>query len=165
CPHSGHGLPCGRATSRYPHSGHREAARLVSLVETACVTVRQGYHRRAPEAHAFAACAMFHVVRFATSCMLFLALLGAAPGDTTTTDRPLAIHVAPEGWGSAPPQNVEAVLRSAADALLVHLPEHGIEIIHVRGGSGPIVLYQRAEDGGYQVRLNTRDTYWAQYAF
>src|SRR5690606_30807705 len=36
---------------------------------------------------------------------------------------------------------------------------------HVRGGSGPIVLYQRAEDGGYQVRLSARDTYWAQYAF
>ena len=78
---------------------------------------------------------------------------------------PLVLHVAPDDWGNAPAANVEAVLRSAASAILQYLPDHGLDPIHVAGNEGPIVYYQRAEDGGYQVRLNTRDTYWAQYSF
>ena len=101
--------------------------------------------------------------------LLALVLFAVAVAARTRADQPAratpAIHVIPGDWGGAPPANVEAVLRSAADALLACVPDHGIALIHVGGGSGPVVFYQRAADGGYQVRLNTRDTYWAQYAF
>jgi hypothetical protein len=65
----------------------------------------------------------------------------------------------------ASPDNVRAVLESAAKTLWKHFPGRDLKPILVEPKGGPIVLYERGEDGQYQVRLDTGDTYWSQYAF
>jgi hypothetical protein len=47
----------------------------------------------------------------------------------------------------------------------VHFPGAKIEALEVRPDGGPITLFKRAPDGAIIIKLNTRDTYWAQYAF
>src|SRR5690606_19460668 len=97
--------------------------------------------------------------------VLLLLALGMAAAPAGTKESELVLHVAPDGWGNAPPANVEAVLRSAASAILQYVPHHNFDPIHVAGNEGPIVYYQRAEDGGYQVRLSPRAPTCSQYSF
>jgi hypothetical protein len=62
-------------------------------------------------------------------------------------------------------EDVEKVLRTTAAEMWKHFPDRKLHPILVQPKGGPIVLYQRGSKGEYIVRLNTGDTYWAQYAF
>ncbi len=66
---------------------------------------------------------------------------------------------------AADPDNVKAVLESAAKTLAQHFPERKLAPILVDPRGGPIVLFQRGPEGEYRVRLDTSSTYWSQYAF
>jgi hypothetical protein len=70
------------------------------------------------------------------------------------------------GGFDAPVENIEAVLRSAANAIWDHCLttrfEFGFRIY--RNEKHPITHYER-EDEMIVIGLNTKSTYWAQYAF
>lgn len=78
---------------------------------------------------------------------------------------PLKIQVAPAGWGDAETRDVERLLQNAASHLSRYFPSLRLPAISVSPLGGPIVLHQRGSEGQLIVRLNTRDRYWAQYAF
>lgn len=65
----------------------------------------------------------------------------------------------------ASPNDVKAVLNSAARALWKQFPERELAPILVEPKGGPIVLFQRGDGGEYRVRLDTGESYWSQYAF
>jgi hypothetical protein len=69
-----------------------------------------------------------------------------------------------DAW-KADVDTVTSVLAAAARELWV--PGKGDPDVKLRVSpkGGPIVLYRRADDGALQVKLNTEDTYWAQYVF
>ena len=69
-----------------------------------------------------------------------------------------------QDWG-AHPANVKAVLYSAARPLWKQFPGRELKPILVEPKGGPIVLFRRGENGEYLVRLDTGDTYWAQYSY
>jgi hypothetical protein len=77
----------------------------------------------------------------------------------------LSLLIVSDGF-DAPAENIEAVLRSAAEAIWQHCPttsfEFGFRIY--RNEKYPITHYER-EDGRIVIGLNTKSTYWAQYAF
>jgi hypothetical protein len=77
----------------------------------------------------------------------------------------LIIRPNPNADWQADPENVKAVLESAAQTLARHFPERKIAPILVEPRGGPIVLYERGDNGEYRVRLDTGETYWSQYAF
>jgi len=77
----------------------------------------------------------------------------------------LEMRLAETGWGTASLADVRAVLTSAGRQLLVHVPGAKLETLDVRPDGGPITLFKRAADGAIIIKLNTHDTYWAQYAF
>ena len=60
---------------------------------------------------------------------------------------------------------VKAVLHSAASELWKHFPDRKLDPILVEPKGGPIVLFRRGKNGEYFVRLNTGQTYWAQYSY
>jgi hypothetical protein len=99
----------------------------------------------------------------------FLVLLLLTTSAVASADPPappkLQLQLVKEGWGDAPWPNAEAVFRSAADQLLPHFPGVTIEPITVQPQGGPITLFQRSKDGRIVVKLSTRGTLWAQYAF
>jgi hypothetical protein len=77
------------------------------------------------------------------------------------------LRIEPRGddW-EASHRDIEPLLRSVAHELWKHFPEQSLPTIRVtRSYDGPIVLYQRAEDGTYQVKLDTHSTFWAQYSY
>ena len=77
----------------------------------------------------------------------------------------VTIQVDPEGF-NASRADILAVCRSAADQLLVHIAHLEKTTVAVsRGRHGPIALFKRGESGEYQVRLDTGQTYWAQYSY
>lgn len=79
---------------------------------------------------------------------------------------PLRLLVAKDGWGDASSDDVAKVLESAAGAIWPHMSDLKLDPIDVRyGDDGPIVYFKRGPANEHQVRLNVRDTYWAQYAF
>src|SRR4051794_20927076 len=88
---------------------------------------------------------------------------GAASRSTATPV--LEMRLAETGWGTASRADVRAVLTSAGRQLLVHFPGVKLETLEVSAAGGPITLFKRAIDGALIIKLNTRDTYWAQYAF
>lgn len=78
----------------------------------------------------------------------------------------LELRVASEGWGSASPSNIEAVLRSAADTLLPNLPGLSLPpIVVTRSAKDPITLYKRGPAGELQVKLDVEGYLWARFAF
>lgn len=95
-----------------------------------------------------------------TSAIAFFLLVAAAPA----TRPALTLKLVPDGWRSASTKDAEAVFRSAASTLLPHFEGITIEPIRVSPRGGPVVLYRRV-DGHVDMRLDTSDTYWAQYAF
>jgi hypothetical protein len=60
---------------------------------------------------------------------------------------------------------VRAVLQSAAREIWVPGKGDPAAKVRVSPKGGPIVLYKRAEDGAFVVKLNTGESYWAQYVF
>jgi len=89
---------------------------------------------------------------------------GKAAAATESGNR-LIIRPAPNAPWNASLRDVEKVLRSAASELWLYFPERTLKPIHVEPKGGPIVLFRRGPEGEYLVRLNTGNTYWAQYSF
>jgi hypothetical protein len=78
----------------------------------------------------------------------------------------LRLRVAADGWGGAPVEEVEAVLRSAANVLWKFFPQRKVEpILVLRGRDGPIVHYQRNVLGEIVMKLDTADRLWCQYVY
>ena len=65
----------------------------------------------------------------------------------------------------AHPADVKAVLYSASRPLWRQFPDRELKPILVDPRGGPIVLFRRGENGEYLVRLDTGETYWAQYSY
>ncbi len=76
------------------------------------------------------------------------------------------IEITPNIWGGARVTDIHKVLESAARQITPHIWQKNLNTIQVdRSQIGPIVLYKRGANGEYLVRLNTRKTFWSQYAF
>ncbi len=87
------------------------------------------------------------------------------PGDTKSGES-LRFRVASDGWGSAPPAEVAAVLRSAAGVLWQFFPGQRREpFVVVRGHEGPIVNYRRNVLGEIVLCLDTADRLWCQFVY
>lgn len=81
-------------------------------------------------------------------------------------DEPPLIALADEAeWGGAVPEDVRRVLRSAARALLDHVPAADLPPLEIRATGGPIVLHERGDGGLVRIRLNTGGNLWSQYAY
>ncbi len=71
-------------------------------------------------------------------------------------------------FGSGPPANIEALLKSAAKEIWRHCPGTkfvGPGFVIYRNAKFPITHYERDKDGRMVIGLSTSDTYWAQYSF
>lgn len=69
-------------------------------------------------------------------------------------------------WGSAGAPDILAVLQSAAGEIWKNCPRTGLDPIHVRHRSDhPQIDWARAADGRIVIGLNTKDLFWAQYAY
>jgi hypothetical protein len=75
------------------------------------------------------------------------------------------LRIVAEGDWKASPADVLAVLRSATTPLWREFPDRDLAPIKVLPDGGPIVLYDRGNDGGYTVKLATAGNLWAQYAY
>ncbi len=92
-------------------------------------------------------------------------LVAAIPSGSTLQSQPAALEVAPTGWGEASTADVDRLLQNVSFHLVQHFPDFDLPGIIVRPRGGPMMLHQRGADGRLVMRLNTRDKFWAQYAF
>ncbi|HLY10776.1 MAG TPA: hypothetical protein VKW04_15845 [Planctomycetota bacterium] len=108
---------------------------------------------------------MTSAARLRAAAGLLVLLAGPGWGQETRPPR-LELRVASEGWGSAPPRNIEAVLRSASDTLLPFFPGLDLPVIEVsRSRENPITLYERGPSGEIRVKLDVEGLLWARFAF
>lgn len=78
----------------------------------------------------------------------------------------LEIKVVGEGWGKASKADLQKVLESAADTIWRHCKDVKLPPIQVgKGDKTPISLYKRAENGDLQVKLTSKDLFWAQHSY
>ena len=77
---------------------------------------------------------------------------------------PEIVPVQEREW-KAPISNVRAVLLASSKPLMTHFPDRELAQIRVRPKGGPIVLFKRGKNGEYDVRLNTGELFWSQYAY
>jgi hypothetical protein len=85
----------------------------------------------------------------------------------STESQKLRIEIGHDNWGAARREDIQAVCESAGRELMSYFPNRTLESIHVgqaKDGS-PIVLFNRGAGGEIQILLNTRDMFWAQFAF
>ncbi len=110
-------------------------------------------------------CRLSHVVVCGVLLLAAVAVgVGTAVGQVAGA-KLARIRVKEADW-NAPRENLEAVCRSAAEAIWREMPNRDIAPIIVGKTDGsPIVLYQRGPNGEYQVNINVTGTYWAQCAF
>ena len=95
---------------------------------------------------------------------LILALLLALPALAADSAK-LQITLVSDDW-QASHSDIRPLLYSVAKELWRHFPEQTLAPIQVsRRRNGPIVLYDRAPGGAYQVKLDTHSTFWAQYSY
>ena len=90
-----------------------------------------------------------------------------AAGAEAAAGRRLDFTIGP-GFGSAPRENIEAVLRSAAEMIWRHCPDTRWEVsgFHVfHRDDTPITLDELTGDGRIAIGLATGELFWAQYAF
>ena len=93
-------------------------------------------------------------------------LAGSSLAAAPTGAAPLRWRLAADGWGNASTTDIRAVLASVIGELWPFFPARTIEPFVVqRGRNGPIVHYTRNALGEIVVVLDTRDTYWCQYAY
>jgi len=86
------------------------------------------------------------------------------PADARPAQLPRIRPLPDQRWGASP-ADVRKVLDSTAAQLWGYFPDRKQATIIVSPRGGPITLFERGPAGEYQVRLDTGDTYWAQYAF
>jgi len=77
----------------------------------------------------------------------------------------LTIRVAQGGWGDASVENIEQVLRSAAEQIHRFCPVTPKPILVEHGSGSPIVFYRKGPNGETLVKLNVTGRYWAQFAY
>jgi hypothetical protein len=78
----------------------------------------------------------------------------------------LVIRVADGGWGDAEPAEIETLLYAVAAEMLSHFPGRRIDpVIASHTRDHPIVLYERAPGGEYQVYLAAKDKRWAEFVY
>jgi hypothetical protein len=85
---------------------------------------------------------------------------------TTFAPKPLDIRVQTKGFGRASPNDITAVLQSAAFEIWKHCPHtqlDGIDVYH--RADHPQTDFKRTPSGRIGIGLSARDTHWAQYAF
>ena len=112
-----------------------------------------------------------------TGSLMFALLAGLAsnasgeesPPTTTSNKKPkieLPRIVIAGDFGDAVPENIEKVLETTAEQLLRHTPERRLGTILVSPSTDvPITLFAKGPADEYQIRLATRDRFWAQYAY
>ncbi len=61
--------------------------------------------------------------------------------------------------------DVKGVLRAAAAELWRHAGDRPAPVVKVSPKGGPITLYRRGPQGEFIVRLDTGESYWAQYTY
>jgi len=83
----------------------------------------------------------------------------------TGEENALEIRVARGGWGDAPEENIERVLRSAAGQLHKFCPRPLNPIVVKHAEEPPMVLYRKGPKGETLVHLNVTGTHWAQFAY
>lgn len=78
----------------------------------------------------------------------------------------LVIRVTDGGWGDAEPGEIETLLYSVAAEILTHFPGRRIDPVLVsHSRQAPIVLYEKAPGGEYQVYLAAKDKRWAEFVY
>ena len=94
---------------------------------------------------------------------------GMPTADATGPNRQQTKHrrlrIIPIDDWNANHRDVEKVLQWTARETWQYFPDRELPPLIVQPKGGPIVLFQRGDRGELQVRLNTGDTYWAQYAY
>lgn len=76
------------------------------------------------------------------------------------------IRVEGGGWGTAANRDIEAVLRSVADVLLVGgsaVPDEPVIVTHTDGA--PIAIYRNQGAGAYRIMLHASDAHWHLYVY
>jgi hypothetical protein len=77
-----------------------------------------------------------------------------------------ALRVATAGWGNTPAAELKLVLAAVAAEFGRHFPGRDLGTVNVVPGEiGPMVLYERAADGAYVVKLSARDGRWFQFVY
>lgn len=98
----------------------------------------------------------------ASVCLL---LLAASSLPANQDPAPHRIRVEANGF-EASEQDIAKVCLSAGAELQKWVPSLPYEnVVIVKGDQGPITLFQRNERQEIVVRLDTRKTYWSQYAY
>lgn len=131
-----------------------------------------GPHSRAPvNLHSaicishFAFCLLVFAITLLLPAPFFSSTLRAEERREPTKPAALTLDLTAE-WGGASRDDVEKVLRSAAAPLLEHAGPRPLAPVMVRRREGaPMVLYDKGPNGQFQVRLNTADRFWCQYAY
>jgi hypothetical protein len=78
----------------------------------------------------------------------------------------VVIRIEPGGWGDARPDEIAAVLDSAAREVVVHIPKLPPTPILVEPASGhPFTLYHRSQGDEHMVRLSARDRHWYEFVY
>jgi hypothetical protein len=79
----------------------------------------------------------------------------------------LRLEIDQNEWGTASREDIQAVCESAGRELTSYFPGRKLEPIKVgqANGGSPITLFKRGDSGEIRMLLNTRDTFWAQFAF
>ncbi len=109
---------------------------------------------------------LFVAAMLCPSLCLTTPLVRGAESQVDTGSAPAEFVIRPQpGEWNADPENVQAVLDSAAAQLAPHLPGRKYAPILVEPKGGPIVFYQRGPAGEFRVQLSTGGTYWSQYSF
>jgi hypothetical protein len=111
---------------------------------------------------------MFHdpqALRRALPLLTLLALPLPPAATLRAAGGELDLRIVGSRWGTARRETVHRVLRSAADQLTPFFAEQPLPPLLVEQQGGPITLYRRGPGGEIIIRLQVRDTYWAQYCF
>lgn len=104
------------------------------------------------------------------SFLILIVLIGLGQSAVAAEKEPLPplaldIRVIGNDW-EAVPADVDKVLHSTADPLVVHFPGRKVKPILVSRGQGvPVTLDLKGPAGEFQVHLATGNMFWAQYTY
>lgn len=90
------------------------------------------------------------------------------PAKKITNSRKLGLNIRVQGggWGQADREQIETVLYSVADELMLRLPKKlSAPIVVTHTESNPIALYDRGPNGEYLVRLHATGEDWQFYVY
>jgi len=109
---------------------------------------------------------VLRVTVFGLFCLWPNAVMLASEKRGTFVPKPLDIHVQASGFGRASPDDITAVLQSAAFEIWRYCPHTQLDGIDVYyRADHPQTDFKRMPTGRIGIGLSARDTHWAQYAF